>query len=1567
MALSIFSPSRKFQNLIVGSMLLAVVPTTADCGSPTLIAQPGVAAPASLPELARALKNDVNLIYEYVYTNIDYSPIYGVKKGALGTLLDGRGNDFDQAALMVALLRQSGYTASYVHGSITLTAAQLSKWLGVDTSTACPLENLLLQGGFPVSISNCNVSFSAANLPHVWVSATGGSLGTQTYVFDPSYKIYTTPTSGINLASVMNYDRTTFLSLAESGSTITSNSIQNVNSTNIHSSLIGYTNRLVNYIRSNIPTATLEDVIGGKYIQPITQPYSPSTSLTYETAGDTPQIWTGDIPNAYRTTMEIQIGGIDQTYYADQVYGHRLSLAYNSSAQPVLYLDGVAQGTGTANSKIITYNIDFPFCFATTGSPSATCGSSGGVNYTNILTFQNVVQAGNGYTYAIVNGWDFTGRGMLDFHRRQLQANRAAGGASNSEPVLGETLNMIGYSWLAQLSSAENVADHIIGSKIVTQCAVGVVGQVTGPYIDMPGGVVGVSSLNNDTNRVDTAHFTQGGNLSALEWGALDQDLAKGNVGAVSTIKSLDIANSANLILYDATSSNWSTIQPLLTNYNPNDLTAISADISAGQRVILPQRGDITQNGWTGVGYLAVGTDAVGSKKIAYKISSNLKGGYPDDSISPADFVQLVQNTTPPLPPPTQFVTVEPIDLATGAYLYDHDDVAIGSDTFPYSLTFHRSYSSNNHYNANSLGLGWAHDFVINASANSDGLKGLGQDSPIDGAAAIAAIFVAQDLFSDTAKPLDKVVIASLSQRWFMDQLINNTVNLAMGSQVEQFVRLADGSYNPQLGSTDRLILTAGAYTLKNKDGTVFSFDLNGNISTLNNPSGVDLSFVYNGANPPELTTISNNLGRSLKLSYNGSNQITSVSDNAGRGVSYAYDGSGNLRSYTDPVGNITTYSYTSPSTGLAPGFLTQIFYPSLQGQAFVTNTYDTVGRIARQADANGNTWNYFFAGYRSEEDDAYGIRHVLYYNPRGKARFDIQDSSGLNRVTTNGYDGLDRLISTTMPEGNSLVYTYDGASNPWASNIATITRNKKPGSPLSSTTQSFGYDPVCNKVTSTTDALGLVTLSQYDNKCNLIQTIADLGIAPHLNATTRSVYDSFGKIVLTTDPSGTVAQSQYDSFENLVSSIVDFGAGHLNLTTRNAYDSVGNVVAKTDPGGNTTTMTYDAARRLLTTTAPAPFNFGTSLVQTSNRYDADGHLISVTRANAGSNQVIRTAYTPAGKVQSVVDANGNTTTSTYDLDNRLQSVIQPISPGFGRVTSFSYDALSRLTSVVDNARNAAEQYSYTANGKLASFTDARGNATTYTYDGFDRLFQTTYPIGSTGSHTTETSTYDSNDNVLSRTTRAGGTISFSYDTLNRVCTKTIAASPTACTATSSASPTVWFRYDLTGRKTSIIDNSAAIAAAALPVPGAPVSYATTYSYDRLNRPVSVNWSPVPTFTPPAASSVTFTHTYNGTNQRISQAVTDNSWWYYPPAIASAVSYTSNPANQYTAVGAITPTYNANGNLTSDGTYTFGYDTENRLISASGAGNTASYAFDSQGRRKLKTVNGTYHYYYHRR
>ena len=168
----------------------------------------------------------------------------------------------------------------------------------------------------------------------------------------------------------------------------------------------------------------------------------------------------------------------------------------------------------------------------------------------------------------------------------------------------------------------------------------------------------------------------------------------------------------------------------------------------------------------------------------------------------------------------------------------------------------------------------------------------------------------------------------------------------------------------------------------------------------------------------------------------------------------------------------------------------------------------------------------------------------------------------------------------------------------------------------------------------------------------------------------------------------------------------------------------------------------------------------------------------------------------------------------------------------------------------------------------------------------------------------------------------------------------------------------VSYAYDLAGRLTRVSDTSAAISAA-VPPSGSSVQYTTNLGYDAMNRPTAVTWSPAPTPAVPAAGSVTFGHGYNKANQRAGQTVTDNSWFNYPAATPSTVSYTADALNRYTAVGAVTPSYDGNSNLTSDGTFTFGYDAENRLTSANGAGNTASYTYDAQGRRKTKTVNGT--------
>ncbi len=56
--------------------------------------------------------------------------------------------------------------------------------------------------------------------------------------------------------------------------------------------------------------------------------------------------------------------------------------------------------------------------------------------------------------------------------------------------------------------------------------------------------------------------------------------------------------------------------------------------------------------------------------------------------------------------------------------------------------------------------------------------------------------------------------------------------------------------------------------------------------------------------------------------------------------------------------------------------------------------------------------------------------------------------------------------------------------------------------------------------------------------------------------------------------------------------------------------------------------------------------------------------------------------------------------------------------------------------------------------------------------------------------------------------------------------------------------------------------------------------------------------------------------------------------------------YAVNGLNQYTTAGPATFAYDDNANLTGDGTWTYTYDVENRLVKAVGGGITTNLIYD---------------------
>ena len=321
----------------------------------------------------------------------------------------------------------------------------------------------------------------------------------------------------------------------------------------------------------------------------------------------------------------------------------------------------------------------------------------------------------------------------------------------------------------------------------------------------------------------------------------------------------------------------------------------------------------------------------------------------------------------------------------------------------------------------------------------------------------------------------------------------------------------------------------------------------------------------------------------------------------------------------------------------------------------------------------------------------------------------------------------------------------------------------------------------------------------------------------------------------------------------------------------------------------------------------------------------------------------------------------------------------------------------------------------YTANGLQATVKDAKGYLTTYQYDGHDRLIKTRFPnpakVSSSSTTNYENYSYDDNGNLVSLRKRNGQTITMTYDDLNRLIGRTY---PTAAddlnfsydllgrrlsanlangsygvsytwdkagrlVNTTAGSKTVSYQYDPAGNRTRITwpegGFNVATAYDALNRPITIKEKGTTvlaaYTYDDLSRRTLVTLGNATstgyTYNPQAALA-SLTHDLTGTER--DQAYTysrnqvgeilDQAWsndaYQWDGAVNGSTSYTANGLNQYTQVQAATLGYDTNGNLTGDGTWTYAYNLDNRLKSASKTGVSASLTYDAEGRLRQTTI-----------
>ncbi len=921
-----------------------------------------------------------------------------------------------------------------------------------------------------------------------------------------------------------------------------------------------------------------------------------------------------------------------------------------------------------------------------------------------------------GSTYVILSefGGSKDGR-LLKQRQRKLDKLRASGLVDTSREVLTESLNVMGQTWMRQTTLSDTLLAEIAGVISIRHHRFGVIAQEASYYIDVRDQLVSVSSRHH-ISADEHAVFRASNFLdSAMEHGVLEQ-IQGINRPAVSTVRLLSLANQRGEKIFRATAANWATVKPQLTGYSATDLSTFSTRLNAGAILILPANGQITFNQWRGKGYIDSQEKAGGNVSVGMIIGGDLFGGFLSLPAR-ANPLTLATEFQPELalkvwkPHP---VSAEPVDLVSGAYLYNHSDLSLGKAE-PNGLHFKRRYNSDDRYNASPLGNGWDHSYNIVLNRHSDAASGLGQRAPADALATLVASVVTLDLMRPTVPTLKDWTTATLMGQWTMDQLFDNALSVHLLDKALTYIKLPDGSYNPPPGITTTLVNTAGRFALHERFGTVITFDANNKVSAWTDVDGNTMNFAYSGKN---LSTVTDSVGRTLTFAYAGS-RLRSVTDSSGRRVGFGYNANGDQTGFTDAGSKKWGFGYDHQRR------MTTISDPL--NTVLATNTYDALDDVATQRYPRDGgtpvTFNYDFSGFRNVEEDSDGHQTVHFINAQGRT-VAIQDALGHQQKTV--FDGQGHVVLNISARKKVTWFRYDNNQN------LRFTVNA-----LHQQSENV-YDSQFQRI-RTLDPLGNRTRFAYDSKHHRTLTTDALG-----NTVGASYYPD-GRTRTTTDGRNSVTTLTYDAFGNPATT--QTGA---HPPVSDTYNALGQRTSLTDQTGATTRFSYD--KRGLVTSITDP------LLQTTHFvYDAAGRLHTRTDRNG---QTVSFAYTPSGKTKTITYPDGSSVAFTY---TPAWENVASMTDSLG-TSRYTYDAARRLTSQTD-ANGFKVDYAYDAAGNLTLLTYPDKETVSYTYDALNRL--STVSLDGLGQTTRYT--YDPAGRLTQRANFNGTLTQYRYDNAGRL------------------------------------------------------------------------------------------------------------------------------------------------------------------------------------------------------
>ena len=577
--------------------------------------------------------------------------------------------------------------------------------------------------------------------------------------------------------------------------------------------------------------------------------------------------------------------------------------------------------------------------------------------------------------------------------------------------------------------------------------------------------------------------------------------------------------------------------------------------------------------------------------------------------------------------------------------------------------------------------------------------------------------------------------------------------------------------------------------------------------------------------------TTTDALDRKTANTYDSVNDLLTTTDATGVTTTMTYDARGNPVTRSRPLvgtaqAQTVTYRYGDSSH---PGDRTAI--TDADGNRW-TYTYDATGDRTSATDPLGNetTSTYNRIGWLLTAVSARGSKTTYSYNDRSTGALDgfgdvraITDPLG--RVTAYAYDRDRNLTNVTDPNGNTTTYAYDAADEQTAVHRAD-------GTALRTTYWPDGM------VKDQVNGAGHVTHYDYDPLAR------ESAVTDPLGRTTKYEHDGAGNKTTINDRQGRVTAMRYDAANEVTS--ISYSDGKTPNVSNITYDADGQRTGQTD-GSGTWSWAWDSLHRLSRVTEGSS---GT----VSYEYNLRDDPTRITYPNATK---VARGYDDAGRLTSVADWLGNTTTFAYDADGNLTSETLP-SPT--RITDrFSFAADSSLSSIKDTRGRTqifSAKYKRDTDQQVTFDSSAHIRQDSYRYTPLNQLCyaaaNSTRPCASPRPPSTRYS-YSSADNLVQN-----GSTAQTFDAAGQL------------TRTSGPSGTRLFTYDPEGNRTSVAHSGRTV---------------TTYDYNQALELTTV------------ASRASYT--YNGDGLRMAKTLRGETQNFAWDVIGTPGTVLTDGTNQY--------------------------------------------------------------------